>query len=166
MPIVPNFSITPTASAGVYAIQDTSTGSDVAVVNFRVALNLVSGTNLSTSTTPFSAGVTINTNLAKDYALNVVVSYLNSSGVELYSTSQIYAFTQYGEQYFYSLIQTISTSPPQYVLQDNIFFTNFQKLRALLDAAPLAISVGQDVAGAQGCVLLYQLMLTNPTQYF
>ena len=166
MALNPSFLISPTANAGVYTFTDSSTGSDVNVVTFKITLNLVSGTALKSSSTGYAAGVSLDITLAKDYALNAVAQWLDAAGNQLYGTSQIYAFTQFGEAYFYSLIQSISSSPPQTVLNDTVFFGNFMKLRALLDSAPLAISVAADLAGAQNIILLYQLLLQNTNLYF
>lgn len=168
MPFSAAFTIGASANPSSVVINDVSTGSDVLIVDRQIQLLTVANTPLSGTSVidfPLSAGSSITINpLTQDVALNVIVSWLYGGNIIQYQSSQIAAFTQYGEQYFYTLIQTMATNPT--IINDAVFFENFEKLRVLIDSAGKAITTAGDIGGSQGCILQYQNLISNPVIFF
>jgi hypothetical protein len=166
MPFVPSFSITPNSNPAAFTAQDTSTGSDGAITDRQLLLYTTAQSLYVPSIDfPLSAGSSITpAPITADVALNVVMNWLNSSGAAIYTYSVIFAFTQYAENFFYSLTQQQQANPA--FLNDQQYFENKSKLRTLIDSANQAITVGKDVYSANTAISLYQLLLNNPTLYF
>lgn len=166
--LTPSFSTGITADPSSIVITDTSTGTDVAVVGRKVNLYDVSNALFGNSPYDFpnfpgTTTLTINP-LTKDKAFQIVITWVDVSGMVLYTAGLIVAFTGYGEQYYYQLTQNQSGKPD--LLNDNGYFENKSKLRTLLDSATQAITIGNDVYSAQTSIDLYQIMLNNPQLYF
>jgi hypothetical protein len=165
MPLVPSFTVAATTSLGQILVTDTSTGSDGAITDRIITVSRVDNSILGTFDFPLSAGSSINISpFLTDIAVNISISWNNSGGASIYNANNIYAYTQYGENYFYSLTQQQQAQP--FFLNDQQYFKNKSKLRVLLDSATQAIAVGKDVFSANISISLYQLMLSNPTLYF
>ena len=171
MPIVPSFSIGSvntgaTTDATAIVLQDTSTGSDVAIVSRQILLYSVQNALLVPAIPwayPTPNPFTINP-LTKDIGLNVIVNWLNSGGIPIYTASLIVAFTGFGEQFYYNLIQTESASPG--ILQDTNYQNYKATLRNYLDSAVLSISIGQNLGNAQQSILQAQYLVTNSDKYY
>jgi hypothetical protein len=168
MPLVPSFTVASTSNPAALLLTDTSTGSDGAVVDRQVLIFNAAGTPILGS--PFdwpiaNAAITL-TPLQADQALNIQVNWNNSSGVALYTKSQLFVAEQYAEQFEYSLIQQMAATTNLSILNDYEFFQNLSKLRTLIDSAFQAISAGADIFSSQFCIALYQQMLNNPNLYF
>ena len=175
MPLVPNFSTSQTVgSPSIINIQDTSTGSDVAITQRRVYLldwqgNYVvpSGTTTSYVQWPIAQS-TISINcLTQDMALQVTVQWLNVSNVVLYDSSDLVGFTLYNETFFYSLTQAqAAASTPTTILQDTTFLKNKSNLRLFIDSGDQAVSLASDIVSAQQCYNLASNLVTNQDLYF
>lgn len=167
MPLVPSFTVAPTSVAGSMLLTDTSTGSDGAVTDRKI-LFFNSAGNLQVPAIDWPiANATITTSaLPADAALNITINWNNSSGVPLYTKSQLFATTQYAEQFFYSLTQQQAATTNLNILNDLPYFTNKSKLRTLIDSANQAITTGADIYSAAFCISIYQQMLNNPNLYF
>lgn len=175
MPFVQNF--TTSQQAGLPSnviITDTSTGSDVAIVERRVYLtdyegNYVVAAGTTTDYTPWSildSSVSINC-LTEDMALIVTVNWLDAGGVTLYTKTSLAGFTSYNEGFYYSLTQgQAAVSNPSYILQDNGYFQNKMKLRTLIDSGNQAIVLGYDITSAQVCYDFATYMVTNQNDFF
>jgi hypothetical protein len=166
MPLSPSFSIAVSADPSAITLEDTSTGSDVNIVARQITLTKSDGTPLATDIPwPLVVNpITINP-LTIDIALSILVEWIDINNVVVNSISQIYAFTGYGEDEFYSLIQTMSSNPTDY-LRDTVFMENFYKLRSLLDAAGFAISTAGDLGGAQNVINQSNDLIQNKTMNF
>lgn len=167
MPLVQSFTVAPTSNPAALLFTDTSTGSDVAVVDRKILLFNSSG-NLIVPAIDWpiaNASITV-TPLTADIALNITVDWNNSGGTALYTKSQLFAATQYAEQFYYSLTQQQSATTNLNILNDFPYFENKSKLRTLIDSAVQAISVGADIFSAQFCISIYQQLLNNPNLYF
>ena len=167
MALVPSFTVAPTSDAAALLFTDTSTGSDGAVVDRKILLYNSAG-NLVVPAIDWpiaNASITV-TPLTADIALNITVNWNNSGGTALYTKSQLYVATQYGEQFYYSLTQQQAATTNLNILNDFPYFENKSKLRTLLDSAVQAISVGADIFSAQFCISIYQQLLNNPNLYF
>lgn len=167
MPLVPSFTVAPTSVAGAIFFTDTSTGSDGAVTDRQIMLYNSAG-NLQVPAIDWpiaNATITIPP-LVADAALNITVNWNNSSGTPLYTKSQLFAMTQYAEQFFYSLTQQQAATTNLNILNDFPYYTNKSKLRTLIDSANQAISVGMDIYSSAFCISIYQQMLNNINLYF
>ena len=168
MPLVPSFTVAPTSNPAALLLTDTSTGSDVAVVDRQILIFNAAGTPITGS--PFDwpiadPSITI-APLQADQALNIQVNWNNSSAVALYTKSQLFAAEQYAQQFEYSLIQQMAATTNLSILNDFQFFQNLSKLQTLIDSASRAIVTGADVFSSQFCISLYQQLLNNPNLYF
>ncbi len=168
MPLVPQFTVVPTSNPAALLLTDTSTGSDGAVTDRQILIFNSAGNQIPGS--PFDwplaqASITI-APLTADMGLNIIVNWNNSGGAPLYTKSQLFAATQYAEQFFYSLTQQQAATTNLNILNDFPYFTNKSKLRTLIDSAVQAIAVGADIFSAQFCISIYQQMLNNPNLFF
>lgn len=168
MALVPSFLIAiPAASLpGTFQIQDTSGGSDSAITDRQIILTTVSNTQLVPPIDfPLSLGpfITISP-LTQDAAVTIVVTWNSVTGTVLYSSTQVFAFTQFGMAFLYTLVQRLSSTPA--IAQDTQFLGNFFNLLALINAAGFAISIGGDVGSAAVCINIYNNILTNQQLYF
>ncbi len=167
MPLVPSFTVAPTSVAGALLLTDTSTGADAAVTDRKILLYNSAGNLVVPAIDWPIANVTITTPaLPADAALNIAVNWNNSSGTPLYTKSQLFAMTQYAEQFFYSLTQQQAATTALNILNDFQYFANKSKLRTYIDSTTQAIAVGMDIFSAAFCISLYQQMLNNPNLYF
>jgi hypothetical protein len=167
MALVPSFTIAQTSVASQLVLTDTSTGSDGAITTRKILIYNSAG-NLVVPTIDWpiaNAAITI-APLTADLALNIIVNWNNSGGTPLYTKSQLFAATQYAEQFFYSLTQQQAATTNLNILCDFPYFENKSKLRTLIDSAVQAILVGADIFSAQFCISIYQQMLNNPNLYF
>lgn len=170
MPIVPNVTFGSvntgtTLDPSAIIAQDVSTGSDVAIVSRQILLYTVQAAQLvSAIPWPLATNpITINP-LTQDIALNCVINWLDVSGNILYTFSAIQAFTGYGEQFYYNLTQTETSSPG--ILQD-VNYQNYKAtLRNYLDSAVQSISIGQNLGNAQAMILKENYLVKNSNLYY
>ena len=176
MPLVPNFSTSQQAGLPSNVIvTDTSTGSDVAIVERRVYLTnyageyLVESTNTTTDYTVWplaQTSISIDC-LTQDTALSITVNWVDVGGVTLYTKTVLAGFTLYNETFYYSLTQgQAAVSNPSFILQDTNYFNNKSKLRCLIDSGNQSVTLGYDITSAQECYDLATVMVTNQNIYF
>lgn len=172
MPIIPNFTASVNYSTNnILHLEDTSTGTDVAIAKRRVTLQKSDGTYLVTSgttTTYMDWSLSFNfidlNVLDRDYALNITVQWLNSSNTVLYTKTLLFDFTTYSELFYYSLTQYQTANPN--IINDTKFYTNKLKLRTCIDEANQAISVGSDIQSSQAALNRAKFFIDNPTIFF
>lgn len=153
MPITPLITVSQ-PSATTIRITDVSTGADASITQRRVYLQQADGSYLvPTGTTTdyiywnyLDASIDIDV-LNTDYALLILVQWLNVGNTVLYSKSDLYGFTWYNENFLYSLTQYQQNNPD--VLQDTNYFNNKSKTRVLIDSGDQAIVWGNDITNAQ-----------------
>jgi hypothetical protein len=161
----PSFTIAPTSNLGQILVTDNSVGSDGSIVDRVITLYNAAQTVIGTYDFPLSAGSSILiTPFTADVAVNATINWNYTGGVSMYNYSVLYAYTQYAEQYFYTLTQQQQADPA--FLNDQQYFQNKSKLRTLIDSATQSIGVGQDILSANTAIALYQIMLNNPLLYF
>ncbi len=168
MALTPSFSVASTSNAAQLLLTDTSTGSDGAITDRQILIFNAAGTQIPGS--PFdwpiaNATITI-APLQADAALNIQVNLNNSVGTSLYTKSQLFAATQYAEQFYYSLTQQQAATTNLNILNDFPYYTNKSNLRTYIDSAVQAIAVGADIFSSQFCISLYQQLLNNPNLFF
>ncbi len=175
MPLTPNFSTSQQAGLpSDVIITDTSTGSDVAIVERRVYLVnyageyvVADGTTTDYTVWPLAQSSISIDCLSADTALTVTVDWVDVSGVTLYTKTVLAGFTLYNETFYYSLTQgQAAVSNPSYILQDTTYFQNKSKLRCLIDSGDQAVTLGYDITSAQTCYDLATFMVTNQNNYF
>jgi hypothetical protein len=165
MPLVPSFLVSPTSILGQLNIVDNSTGSDGAITDRTITLYNAANVIIFTADFPLSAGSSILISpFTADTAVSAQINWNNNVGASLYNYSVLYAYTQYAQNYVYTLTQQQQANPA--FLNDQQYFQNKSKLITLIDSAINAISVGQDVLSANTAIALYQIMLNSPTLYF
>jgi hypothetical protein len=82
----------------------------------------------------------------------------------LYTVSNLFCFTLYGEQFLYQLTQAQAGNPA--LLLDNNWYGNKMKVRVLIDSANNAVSFGSDQAGSQSCLDAESYIIQNQSLFF
>jgi hypothetical protein len=157
VPFTPAFSTEqPVGDPSVVTITDDSTGSDAAITQRRVYLQKYDESYLVPDDTDTDyiewawADDSIEIDaLDKDYALLVIIQWLDASNVVLYTASERIGFTQYNEEFDYQLTQLQSGNPV--LISDGRFFELKSLLRTEIDSGNQAISLVVDLYGAQLC---------------
>jgi hypothetical protein len=170
MALTPSFSLSQTSNPldpTSLVITDTSTGSDGSIASVQVQLKDVNNNPFASS--PYNLAYVLNGTytinpFVKDAAITVVVNWLNGSGTILYTSNQLFVNTSFGELFLYQLTQQQTASPN--IVNDSTFYTNKEKLREELDSAQKAISVANDITGAQNCLNRAYLLENNQNYFF
>ena len=157
MPLIPNFSVTQIVSTpSIINIEDTSTGSNVAITKRRVYLQASDGSYLVPTgvTTEYNNWVLANTTvsincLTKDYAIKIVVQWLDVNNAVINDKTVYYGFTLYGETFDYGLTQNLTANPT--LSNDNNFMNNKELIRNFIDSGNNAIAFNSDTFSAQIC---------------
>jgi len=154
-------------------IADTSTGSDVAITTRKIYITTANETYLTEagqSTTPTytqwdEPNATIELDiLDQDYALNIRIEWCNSSGTALYTSYNLFCFTLYSNQFYYTLTQLQSTGNLN--VNDTVYYTNKEKLKIFIDSANNAVEYASDITGAQQCLNAAAYMIDNQNLFF
>jgi len=153
MPLTPLFTVSQ-PNATTIRITDTSTGADAAITQRRVYLQQADGSYLvPTGTTTdyiewnyLDASIDIDV-LTTDYALLILVQWLNVGNTPLYSKNGLYGFTWYNEAFLLSLTQYQQNNPS--ILQDTNYVNNKSKMRELVDSGDQSIIKGNDITNGQ-----------------
>jgi len=152
MSFVQNFTASQQISTpNLLVIQDTSTGTDGAIVDREVFLQKADGTYLvvkGVSTNymdfPLSAGSTISYDvLDKDYALNITVNWLDIAGNVLHTQTVLYCFSTYAQIYDTKLSKA-QIANPSLIDNNNWLSTKFALttyIRAANDGVGLGVSI-------------------------
>jgi hypothetical protein len=175
MPLTPNFSTSQQAGLpSDVIITDTSTGSDVAIVERRVFLVnyageylVADGTTTNYTVWPLAQSSISIDCLTVDTAVSVTVNWVDVGGVTLYTKTSLAGFTLFNETFYYSLTQgQAAVSQPSFILQDTNYFQNKSKLRVLIDSGNQAVTLGYDITSAQVCYDLATNMVDNQNFFF
>lgn len=157
MPFVPLFSTEqPLGDPSTVTVRDDSTGEDAAITQRRVYLQKYDGSYLRDEDADTDywewdyADETIDIDaLDKDYALLVIVQWLNVANVVLYTASGRRGFVEYAEEFDYQLTQLQSGNPA--LTHDGNFFNLKSLLRTEIDSGNQAVTLVVDLYGAQQC---------------
>lgn len=155
---------------------DTSTGTDVAVVSRRIYIRNSAGEFLVEEGTtteyetwsgfPGTTTITL-TVLSADVAgtaTTITVQWLNVSNVVLYDKTATFGFTLDGETFDYGLTQNLAQNSA--LSTDNNYLPNKSKFRTYLDSGNQAISLNSDIYAAQICYNKATEMMGNSQYYF
>lgn len=177
MALTVNFSCSQTVGAPTdINFEDTSTGTDGAVVARRIYIRNSSGEFLVESGTtteyevwsgfPGTTTITLDV-LDTDVAgtgCEITVQWLNVSNVVLYDKTSTFGFTLDGETFDYGLTQNLAQNNG--LATDNRFFQNKSQFRNLLDSGNQAISLNSDIYNAQLCYNAATEMMDNSQYLF
>jgi hypothetical protein len=172
MPLTTSFSVSqPAGDASVVILEDTSTGTDGTVTARRVYLQKWDGTYLTPTGNDedyveWEIGEeTIEIDaLDKDYALNIIILWVDTNGSALYTDSEKIGCTQFNENFDYQLTQLMSGNP--LLVNDGRFFHNKSELRTLIDSGNKAVELVSDISGAQQCYDRATAMRLNASALF
>lgn len=175
MALTVNFSAAQTpGDPGTIVLTDESTGTDAAVTQRRVYIQTAAGDYLVLEGTtteyeawadfPSTTELTLTDILDKDYAVRMVVQWLNVGGTALYDKTLYYGFTCYNEDFDYELTQAVAGNP--ILMSDNNYWGNKNLLRTYIDSGNNAITRNSDTAAAQQCYDLATAMRTDSQYLF
>lgn len=166
MPIIPSFTAVGTSNPSDALVTDTSTGSDVAIIDRKIIFTQTDTTSLGASPYDFpvpGASITVSP-LTQDAALTITMNWLDVDGSVLYTTSIIQTFNQYGLQFLEGLTQDQIADPS--IRNDQNFMPNKFEVFTEIQSAINALTVGQSVSAAQSCILRYNAIIANQNKYF
>ena len=172
MALTPAFTIAQSAlDVSLIYATDTSTGSDAAVTKRRITFTTSTATTLVESgiTTSYNAWALADTTdswdvLTQDYALSILVQWLDVSNVVLYSSTQTYCLAYYNKQFLYYLVQLNSLTPS--ILQDTNYNTNVATFWTTIFGATNAVTIGADISASQNCLNRGTAMRLAQSKYF
>lgn len=158
-------------SGAIIVLSDVGTGSDVNITQRRAYFAQASGAFLVPSGTTTNyvqwalSSNPINVNiLTTDMALLITCQWLDVNNTVLYTESQLYCFTNYGESFMYSLTQNQAAQPT--LLLDINYLDNKYKVRVYIDAANNSVLFGGDISSSQNCIDAYTYLIQNQSFFF
>lgn len=172
MSFVPAFSASQlTGVSGSLTLSDDSSGTDAAISQRRVYFQLSDGSYLTLSSTStdyetwaYASATKTFAILSTDYAISVLVQWLNVSNTVLYTKTILCLFDQFNKSFFYSLTQNQASSPT--IVQDTTYYQNKAALWSEIIGAENAVEFGNDISGAQGCLDRASNFRNNENFYF
>lgn len=172
MSFSPSFSVIQTpANPSIVMLEDTSTGSDVLISARRIYIQDYTGNYLvpdgvTTDYTPWPLStdpISLNI-LTQDTAVNIRVDWVNSLGVELYTSSNNYCLSEFNKQFLYYLIQLQSLT--YNVIQDTNYWGNVAIFWTNIIGAINSVEIGNDIYASQVCLNRATNMQTNQSYFF
>lgn len=172
MSFSPAFTIAQTAlNPALILATDSSTGVDSAITKRRITFTTSTGSTLvvSGTTTSYNAWLLADTTgsfnvLTQDYALSILVQWLDVSNTVLYSSTQSYCLAYYNKQFMYYLTNQESLSPG--ILQDTNYVSNKAALWVSIVGAVNAITFGADLSASQNELNIGTNLRLNQSNYF
>ena len=157
MALTPVFSTTqPLGDPSEVTVTDDSTGSDAAITQRRVYLQkadesylVPEGTDTDYIEWSYAEDSIDIDALDKDYALLIIVQWLDVNDVVLYTSSAYTGLTQFNEEFDYQLTQLQAGNP--LLVNDGRFFELKSLLRTEIDSGNQALTLASDLYGAQLC---------------
>lgn len=172
MPLTPNFTVTQSISnPELITIEDTSSGSDIAVTDRRVYIALSNGTYLVESDNDeiyseweYADDTIVLDVIPRSVSPTIRVDWLNSIGTVLYTKSIVYALTMHDDLFSYGLLGGEAENPSQ--IKDSRYYGDVVRFMADLEHAKNAVLYGADSAAAQSCLNRNHQMQQNENSYF
>jgi hypothetical protein len=172
MPLTPSFTVTQSFnSPNNLTFTDTSTGSDINVASRNIYIQQANGSyvvvsgNLNDYTTwyigdnPFVLNI-----LDKDYAVTIRIDWVDANNNVLYTTANIFAFSNFNEKFDYGLTQMLTANP--LFINDNDFFLHKSDIRISIDSGNQAFDLAGDLFAAQQCYDRATNLRENSKYYF
>jgi len=172
MPFVPSISVSQSAlTPNELTITDDSTGSDAAISVRRVYIQTAQGTYLveTGTTTDYEvwlyadSSITLDV-LTEDQCVNIIVQWLNSSNVVLYSYENQYALSEYNKQFLVYLVAAQGLTPG--IVQDANYSGNIAIFWTNIIAGINQVEFAADIAGGQNCFNRATYMRINQNDFF
>lgn len=172
MPFVPSISVSQSAETpNELTITDNSTGSDGAISVRRVYIQTATGEYLveSGTTTDYEvwayadSSITLDV-LTEDQCVNILVQWLNSSNVVLYSYENQYALSEYNKQFLVTLVAAQGLTPG--IVQDSNYSGNIAIFWTNIIAGINQVEFAADIAGGQNCFNRATNMRLQENLYF
>jgi hypothetical protein len=174
MPFTPAFTCAQNIQApSTLVVADTSIGTDGNITTRKVYITTANNTYLTASGQSTAIAFTqwdepsavLNLNiLDQDYALNIRVDWCDVGGNVLYSSYNLFCFTLYSEQFYYTLTQLQSTGNRN--INDTNYYNNKQQLRIYIDSAKNAVQYASDIYGSQEQLNSAIYMIDNQNKFF
>ena len=172
MPLTPNFTASQfSGTPSVITLNDTSTGSDVAITSRRVYLLQANGTFLvpAGTTTDYVVWDLVDTSidldvLSQDSALSITVQWMSSTNTIVTSKTISFAFTAYNETFYYGL--TESQVANSNLSASTNWYQSKLVLRVEIDSADQAITFASDIYSAQAALNRATYISTNQALFF
>lgn len=158
MALTPNFTASNSLQTpSILTLTDTSTGSDIDVVNRRVTISKPFGGYLVPSGTLtnyinwayVNSSININA-ITRDYSIKVLVEWLNVDDDVLYFKEYDFNIIPLGELFNYKLIQSQVGQPN--IVGNVAFYKNKSLLELELDSSNQAVVMGGDIQAGQQCI--------------
>ena len=172
MPLTPNFTASQfSGTPSIITLNDTSTGSDVAITSRRVYLLQANGTFLvpAGTTTDYVVWSLVDTSidldvLSQDSALSITVQWMSSTNTIVTSKTISFAFTAYNETFYYGLTES-QVANSNLSASTNWYQTKLV-LRVEIDSADQAITFASDIYSAQAALNRATYISTNQALFF
>lgn len=170
MPLTVSFTISESiAYPGRLTFTDTSTGSDGAITNRIIYIQLPDGTYLvpEGTTTDYivwdyaDASITFDV-LERSQAANVTVKWLAGSTIS-YTDVVPYCFPFYDYVFAFNKIRPL-TSMPNLIDNKNYYETSIKFITNLWNAE-IAAEIGEDITASQNCLDRNYFIIQNPQLY-
>lgn len=172
MALTPNFTISQTAlNPALIIATDTSSGADADITGKRITFTTANNNTLVESgvSTSYNVWATADNPdsfnvLTEDYALSILVEWVNISGTALYSLTQSYCLSAYNKQFMYELVQQQALTPS--IVQDTNYFSNLATFWTTIVGAVNAVEIGADIAASQNMLNKGTFMRLNQSNFF
>ncbi len=172
MALSPNFSTSQTYGyPSRINFEDTSTGSDVTIVERRIFLQdnagnyiVENGTTTNYEVWPI-ADLTITLDvLLKDYALNIRVDWVDINGDVVETLTVLTVFVLYAITYYINLTKYMSANNK---LKDNAnFFIKFVSLLCYIKQAQDAVTLMNDISSSQRALTQAKELIDAPNNFY
>jgi len=172
MPLVPSISVSQSGLLPTsVTVEDTSTGSDVAITSRRIYFQTNQGTYLvvSGTTTDYEIWPIANVSqtwnvLPTDHALNIVINWLDVNGTVLYTLNGLYCLRQNNQNFLVYLGQLQAITPG--ILQDPIYAGNIATYWAYVQYAYTMVTIGGDISNSQNLLDKATYMMQKEALFF
>jgi hypothetical protein len=172
MSFTPSVAVTQSAlTPSDITLVDDSSGSDGSISVRRVYIQTATGAYLveEGTTTDYevwsysTSTITLDV-LTQDECVNIVVQWLNSSNVVLYTYENQYALAEYNKQFLVYLVQAQGLTPG--IVQDSNYSGNVGIFWTNIIAGVNQVEFGAEIAGGQNCFNRATYMRLNQADFF
>lgn len=171
MPLSPAFTVSQSAiTPASLTVNDTSTGSDVAIVSRRVYVSdsngkYLTGNGIVNYTAWALANISITLNiLTEDIGASITVEWIDISGTVLYTLNNTFPLPEFNKQFLYYLVQQQGLTPG--IVQDTNYSSNLSVFYVNTVAGINAVTYGNDIDAAQACFDRATYMRLNEDNFF
>lgn len=171
MAIVPSISVSQSAGTPQnVTVTDTSSGSYGTITKRRIFMsdclgNYFTGNGVVNYDDWALANTSVTlTTLTQNTAANILVQWLDNADVVINEYNNNYPLSQFGKQFFFYLVQLQGLTPGVY--QDTNYSGNLALFWANIVGGDNAVTIGNDLSGAQNCYNRATFMQLNESSFF